>query len=64
MNLDCWLVPCGSAGVLGCYLRSESRTRSFLQELLVAPLDTAVPFTQMDDIAMHIGQHLREATQR
>ena len=40
------------------YLRSESWTRSLLKQLLVAPLNTAVSLTQMNNVAVHVGQHL------
>ena len=42
------------------YLRSENRAGRFLQELLVAPLNAAVPLSQVDDIAMHVSQDLHK----
>jgi len=36
----------------------ESRTWCFLQQFLVTSLNRAVPFTQMNNIAMAISQHL------
>ena len=36
----------------------EGRTGGFLQQFLVAPLDRAVALSEVDDIAVAVGQHL------
>src|SRR5687768_15198576 len=38
--------------------RTQERRWSFLEQLLVAPLYRTLPFTQMNNIAVVIGQHL------
>ena len=53
---------CGVLAIHQAYLGSQSRAGRFLKELLVTSLDTAVPLTQMDDIAVHVRQHLHIAT--
>jgi hypothetical protein len=44
------------------HLGRQGGGRSLLQQLLVAPLDAAVPLEQVHHIAVLVGQHLPTST--
>ena len=51
--------PAGGGAHLVPQCRIQRRRGSFLDNLLVPPLDGAFPFEEMNDVAVLVGQHLK-----